>query len=76
MAYQTGPHSWVVSACDTEYQKECAKLLINFEWGFETSRIEILDTPNYDATDWNFIRFRCGPLDRLMKDGRLYQIYE
>ena len=30
----------------------------------------------YDATAWNFIRFRCGPSSWLMKDGDLYQIYE
>lgn len=44
VAYQTGPHSWAVNTCDAEYQEECAKLLINSEWGFEASRIEILGT--------------------------------
>lgn len=76
IACQTGPHSWEVNTCDTEYQEECAKLWINSEWGFEASRIHIQGTPYYDATDWNFIRFRCGPLNWLMKDGELYQIYE
>lgn len=66
----------VVNTCDTEYQEECAKLRINSEWGFEASRIQIQGTPYYDATYWNFIRFRCGPYDWLMKDGELYQIYE
>ena len=71
-----GKPSWAVNTCDTEYQEECAKLLINSEWGFEASRIQLQGTPYYDATDWNFIRFRCGPLDWLMKDGELYQIYQ
>lgn len=76
VAYQTGPHSWEVNTCDTEYQEECAKLLINSEWGFEASRIEILGTPYYESTDWNFICFRCGALDWLMKNGSLYMIYQ
>lgn len=76
VAYQTGPHSWAVNTCDTEYPEECAKLLINSKWGFEASRIQLQGTPYYDATDWNFIRFRCGALDWLMKDGELYQIYQ
>ena len=76
IACQTSPHSWAVNTCDTEYREECAKLLINSEWGFEASRIQLQGTPYYDATDWNFIRFRCGPLDWLMKDGELYQIYQ
>lgn len=32
--------------------------------------------PYYDATDWNFICFRCGPYDWLMQDGELHQIYQ
>lgn len=76
IACQTGPRSWEVNTCDTEYQEECAKLRINSEWGFEASRIQIQGTPYYDATDWNFICFRCGPYDWLMKDGELYQVYE
>lgn len=76
IACQTGPHSWAVNTCDTEYQEECAKLMLNAEWGFEASRIQLQGTPYYEATDWNFIRFRCGLLDWLMKDGELYQIYQ
>lgn len=75
-AYRTGPHSWVVNTCDTEFQEECAKLLINSEWGFEASRIKILGTPYYESTDWNFICFRCGPYDWLMRNGELYQLYQ
>lgn len=76
IACQTASRTWKVNTCDVEYQEECAKLRINTVWGFEASRIQIQGTPYYDATDWNFIRFRCGPLDWLMKDGGLYQIYE
>lgn len=75
-AYRAGPHSWVVNTCDTEFQEECAKLLINSEWGFEASRIKILGTPYYESTDWNFICFRCGPYDWLMRNGELYQLYQ
>ena len=76
VACQTSPHTWEVNTCDVEYQEECAKLLINSEWGFEASRIEIWGTPYYESTDWNFICFRCGPLGWLMKNGELYQIYQ
>ncbi len=76
IACQTGPSTWKVNTCGEECQEECAKLRINSVWGFEASRIQLQGTPYYDATDWNFIRFRCGPLNWLMKDGALYQIYE
>ena len=75
-AYRAGPHSWVVNTCDTEFQEECAKLLINSEWGFDASRIKILGTPYYESTDWNFICFRYGPYDWLMRNGELYQVYQ
>lgn len=76
VACQIGPKRWMVNNCGETISKECAILLLNSEWGFEASRIELLDTPYYDSTDWNFIRFRCGPYDWLMKDGELCQIYQ
>lgn len=75
-AYQTGPKQWAVNNCDNEIAEDRAKLLVNSEWGFEASRIKVLGTPYYDATDWNFICFRCGPYDWLMRNGELYQIFQ
>ncbi len=76
VACQTGPRTWKVNTCDVEHQKEWAKLRINSEWGFEASRIQLQGTPYYDATGWNFIRFRCGPLHWLMRNEELYQVYQ
>lgn len=75
-AYQTGPKQWAVNNCCEEIPEDRARLLINSEWGFEASRIEILGTPYYESTDWNFIAFRCGPLNWLMKNDDLYKIYQ
>ena len=76
IAYQTGPKSWVVNTCSEEIPEDRALLLVNSEFGFEASRIKLLGTPYYDAADWNFICFRCGPYDWLMQDGDLHQIYQ
>lgn len=76
MAYQTGPKRWAVNTCGETISEDRARLLLNSEWGFEASRIKLLDTPYYDATDWNYIHFRCGPCDWIMQDGELYQIYQ
>lgn len=76
IAYQTGPKSWAVNTCGEEIPEDRALLLINSEYGFEISRIKLLGTPYYDATDWNFICFRCGPYDWLMRNGDLHQIYQ
>ena len=37
---------------------------------------DLLGSPYYDATDWNFIPFHCGAYDWLMQNGELYQIYQ
>lgn len=76
IAYQTGPKRWAVNNCGETISEERAILLLNSEWGFEASRIKLLGTPYYDATDWNFIPFRCGSCDWIMQDGGLYQIYQ
>lgn len=76
IAYQTGPKRWEVNNCDDTISEERAIVLLNSEWGFEASRIKLLGTPYYEATDWNFICFRCGPYDWLMRDGELHQIYQ
>lgn len=76
IAYQIGPKSWAVNTCSETISEDRARLLLNSEWGFEASRIKLLGVPYYDATDWNFICFRCGRCDWLMQDGELYQIYQ
>ena len=76
IAYQTGPKRWAVNNCGETISKEQAILRLNSEWGFEASRIKLLGTPYYDATDWNFIPFRCGRYDWIMQNGDLHQIYQ
>lgn len=66
---------WSVNNCDTEITTEKAAVLVNGEWGFEASRVEIMDTPYYESTDWNWIRFRCAGMYWLMCNGSLYQVY-
>lgn len=60
VVYQTAPDKWTVNNCDTEITEERAKVEVCEEWGFEASRVRIIGTPYYDATDWQFIRFNCG----------------
>ena len=76
IAYQIGPKRWAVNTCGEKISEEQARQRLNSEWGFEASRIKLLGIPYYDATDWNFICFRCGRYDWLMRDGELYQIYQ
>ena len=76
IAYQTGPECWAVNNCGEAISEERAIQRLNSEWGFEASRIKLLGTPYYDATDWNFIPFRCGRYDWIMQNGDLHQIYQ
>ncbi len=76
VACQTGPKRWEVNNCAEAITEDRAKVLLNSEFGFEVSRLELLGTPYYGATDWNFIRFRCGRYDWLMRDSELYKIYQ
>ncbi|MEA5041339.1 MAG: hypothetical protein VB053_02245 [Oscillibacter ruminantium] len=75
VAYQEGRDKWIVNNCDTEISEDEAKVAVNSEWGFEASRIKIIGTPYYDATDWQFIRFDCAHMTWLWKNGNLYQVY-
>lgn len=76
IAYEIGPKRWAVNNCAETITEDRAKLLLNADFGFEASRIKLLGTPYYDASDWNFICFRCGPYDWLMRNGDLHQIYQ
>ncbi|MGX8710300.1 MAG: hypothetical protein ACQGTM_08645 [bacterium] len=75
IAYQESCDKWIVNDCGTEVSEDEAKIAINSEWGFEASRVQIVGTPYYDATDWQFIRFDCAHMTWLWKNGNLYQVY-
>lgn len=68
VAYQVGSKRWAVNNCCETISEDRAILLLNSEWGFEASRIKLLGTPYYDATDWNYICFRCGSCDWVMQE--------
>lgn len=77
---------------DADITENEAKAIINRNFGFEFSRIEIVTTastyyaenhriykdqtftrkPQYEATDWNYIRFNCAGWKWEMIDGDLY----
>ncbi len=73
--YEVGNKKWVVNNCDEAISNEQAIIEINEEWGFEASRVKIIGTPYYDATDWMFIRFDCARMSWLWANGELYQVY-
>lgn len=75
IAYQTEHDRWEVNNCGTEVSEDEAKIAVNSEWGFEASRVRIIGTPYYDATDYQFIRFDCAHMTWLWKNGNLYQVY-
>lgn len=76
VAYQEGRDKWIVNNCAEEITEEAARVAVCEEWGFEASRVRIIGTPYYDATDWQFIRFDCAHMTWLWKNGSLYQVYE
>lgn len=76
VAYQSGRDKWEVNNCATTISEEAAIVEVNREWGFEASRIKIIGTPYYDATDWQFIRFDCAQMTWLWANKNLYQVYE
>lgn len=75
VAYEVDRGKWAVNNCETEISEERARVEVCEEWGFEASRVKIIGTPYYDATDWQFIRFDCAHMTWLWKDGNLYQVY-
>jgi len=75
VVYEFERGKWIVNNCDTEISEEAAKIAVNREWGYEASRIKIIGTPYYDATDYQFIRFDCAHMTWLWKNGNLYQVY-
>ena len=75
VAYQTERDKWTVNDCDTEITEEQAKVKVCEEWGFEASRVHIIGTPYYDATDWQFIRFNCAGMAWLWHKESLSQVW-
>lgn len=75
VAYQYGRDKWAVNNCDAEIAEESARIKVCEEWGFEASRIKIIGTPYYDATDWQFICFDCTRTTWLWCNGNLHQVY-
>lgn len=76
IAYHVGREKWAVNNCSEEITEEAARIEVCEEFGFEASRVKIIGTPYYDATDWNFIRFNCSGRAWLMKNGEIYRVYE
>lgn len=83
IAYQIGTgkdtpvhQKWAVNNCSQEITEAEARVAVCEEFGFEVSRVRIIGTPYYDATDWNFIRFDCAGRCWLMKNASLYPVYE
>lgn len=72
---QIGANSWAVNSCDTKISVGRALEIVCREWGFEKSQVLIQAPAYYESTDWNYIRFRCGPLNWVMHDGELHQQY-
>lgn len=75
VAYQESRDKWIVNNCAEEITKEAARVAVCEEWGFEASRVRIIGTPYYDATDYQFIRFDCAHMTWLWKNGSIYQVY-
>lgn len=75
VAYQTAPNKWVFNDCGILASEEKAKIAVHDEFGFDEKLIRIIETPYYDATDYNFIRFDCCAWSWLMRNGEIYQVY-
>lgn len=67
---------WIVNNCSTEISKANARVKICEQFGFEASRVEIIGTPYYVSTDWNFIRFNCAGWSWLINNGDIDKVYD
>lgn len=72
---QVGAKRWAVNNCDKEITVERAMEIVCREWCFEKAQVHIQEPAYYESTDWNYIRFRCGPLHWVMQNGELEQQY-
>lgn len=71
---QTEQQHWFVNNCDTEISIPEAQMRINDMFGFEASGIEIIGTPYYDATDYQFITFRTREIEWLYHNDDLFRV--
>lgn len=76
VAYQESREKWIVNNCAEAITEEAARVKVCEEFGFEASRVKIIGTPYYDATDWNFIRFDCAGWHWLMNNGGICKVYD
>ncbi len=76
ISYRESADKWHVNNCETKVTVEEAVIDVNREFGFEASRVKIVGTPYYEATDWNFIRFDCAGRAWLMRNGEIYPVYD
>lgn len=76
IACQVDKQHWFVNNCDTEISIPEARIRINDMFGFEASGIEITATPYYDATDYQFIRFRVREVAWLYCNDDLFRVLE
>ena len=72
---QVGAKRWAVNNCDKEISVERALEIVCREWCFDKAQVHIQEPAYYESTDWNYIRFRCGPLHWVMQNGELEQQY-
>ena len=72
--FQVGPDKFIVNNCDTRIEESNAIVKVCREWGFEASRVKIIGTPYYEATDWQFIRFDCAGMAWLWTNEQLYMV--
>ena len=76
LAYvQVGARRWAVNNCDKEISVERALEIVCREWCFAKAQVHIQEPAYYESTDWNYIRFQCGPLNWVMQNGELEQQY-
>ena len=75
VAYEVGRERWIVNNCSDAISVADAIINVNGEWGFEASKIKIIGTPYYCASDYQFIRFDCARMTWLWCNGELHQVY-
>lgn len=75
IAYKTDSEKWAVNNCGEAITEAEARVKVCEEWGFEASRVQIVGTPYYDSTDWQFIRFNCAGVAWLWYQESLVKVW-
>lgn len=76
IACQVDKQRWFVNNCDTAISIPEALIRIDSMFGFEASGIEMIGTPYYDATDYQFIRFRIREIAWLYCNDDLFRVWD